>query len=342
MDENQAEQKKYHLAKLKENTSHVFELTTRTNCIIPISLDALIKITPAATNKRGPNAIEALKLANVALGQGADPYSKECGLMPVYAGGFHYEVWVAAQVRMRKAQAQPDYDGYKWGWITEDFVRHEAGRNTKADPSKIIGAWGQVARKGQTEPFYHEVFLAEVKKETKKLKSDGTVSKGGSWDRMPITMLAKVIRDQTHKFAYADKMGNLNTEDELRAYNVLPAPICSTPTRENRRKPAQDVTVRDAEPPVSDTEGGTEADDAGSGEDNGLVNITEKYAETVAMFSKLAGIENAEEAELKLREAAAFILCVEEEEVDSSEKFTADMLSHIIREIQTNGIPQDL
>jgi len=332
----QTETQQYHLLELKENRNHIFELQTRTNCTVPISLELLLAITPTSQGQRVANGIELLQLANIALGQGADPYAKECGLMPVFTGGFHYEVWVAAQVRMRKAQAQSDYDGYTWGWITKDFVRHEPGRATKANPAEVIGAWGQVTRKGQTEPFYHEVFLDEVKKETKKTKADGTVSKGGSWDRMPISMLAKVIRDQTHKFAYADKMGNLNTEDELRAYNALPAPVCNTPTRENRRRPAQDVTVRDAEP-VSDTEGSTEADDTGTAQEDNYIT----YLQLLLRFTEMTGLHGqAETAEKKFREVAAFILCVEEEEVDSPEKFTPDMLSHIARELEQNGVPQ--
>lgn len=308
----------YNLVTLQDNPNHTFELRTRSNSIVPISIKGLKAITQTPEGKREPNTMELIQLANVALGQGADPYAKECGLLPVFSGGFRYEPWVAAQVRMSKAQAQPDYDGYQWGWITKDFTRHESGRQTKANPKEIIGAWGEVKRKGLSEPFYHEVFLDEVSK----AKADG--SGKGSWDRSPLTMLAKVIRDQTHKFAYADKMGNLNTEDELRSYSSLPMASCDTPSRENRRKPAQDVHILESEPsPV--TEESTDAE----GDGFTLNDVLDK-------FCQLSACEG--DAHEEFTKWAAFVLCLELEEVDTPDKFTPQMVSHLMRELETNGV----
>ena len=131
----------YHLLKLKEDKEYTFELRTTTNSVVPISMAGLGGLSQQVkpTDKRAANMMELLQLANIALGQGADPYARECGLMPVYTGGFHYEVWVAAQVRLRKVQSQNDYNGYRWGWITKDLVRHEPGPKSQANPDQIIG-----------------------------------------------------------------------------------------------------------------------------------------------------------------------------------------------------------
>jgi len=331
----QTQEQTYNLIKLRDNPDFTFELATRGNCVVPINLKALAALTPVPSNQRAPNLMELTQEASVILGQGADPYSKECGLMPVYAGGFHYEVWVAAQVRMRKAQAQSDYDGYVWGWITKDLIRHESGRATKADPKEIIGAWGMVKRKGQSEPFYHEVFADEVSK----AKTDGTGK--GSWDKMPISMLAKVIRDQTHKFAYADKMGNLNTEDELRAYNTLPPPVCDTPSRDDRRKPVDSKTVENRQEPIEARDvksveaQGTEAAAPPAGE----ANIQQLYEALLAQFEELNKLRKAPK---RFTAFVSYHMCGEEDEYKAVEDFNPGMIALLKTKLENEGIAEDI
>jgi hypothetical protein len=323
----------YHLRKLQDDPKYTFELKTQTNCIIPINLEALIAITPHKKEERQPTIREAMMLANIVLGQGADPYAKECGLMPVYSGGFHYEPWVAAQVRIRKAQSQNDYDGYTWGWITKDFIRQESGRACKADPKEIIGAWGEVIRKEQAKPFYHEVFLEEYRKNEEK----------GSWGKTPLTMLAKVIRDQTHKFAYADKMGNLNTDDELRVYNIPEVPASDVAPRDERRKSLQDEVVMDRKP-VSDTEGSRAADDAGDSKHPLDTNMEapagERYGsllmEVTNTFKKLAKEAYGHTSnDVEFLKWANFFLG---EEIEQITDLISPQLEQLKRELETNGV----
>ena len=103
---------------------------------------------------------------------------------------------------------------------------------------------------------------------------------------MPIVMLMKVNRDQTHKFAYADKMGNLNTVDELRAYNELPEPVCETPKRAERRKPAQDVKVKDAEP-APDKDGSKDAEGVGTSDTDAEVLYNDAFYEFKRLMAGL-------------------------------------------------------
>lgn len=166
-------------------------------------LRALIKVPQEAP---APTDAQLLTFAYTCVTQGLNPYLEECWLSWL-GRNKGWTPLVAAQSRVRKAQSQPDYDGYEWGWITKEGMRHPAGLESKVSkPEDIIGAWGSVYRRNRTKPFYHEIFKAEYQKSTQR----GL----GVWDQKTITMLLKVIRDQTHKFAYADKMGNLMTENE--------------------------------------------------------------------------------------------------------------------------------
>jgi hypothetical protein len=304
------EQPTYNLMLLGEDEGHTFELSTTSNSIVPINLKALMALTDTPNGQRVPTKTELIKLASVCLGQAADPYSKECGLMPVFTGGFHYEVWVAAQVRMRKALAQPDYEGFSFGWITKDMTRHEPGRKSRANPDEVIGAWGEVYRTGR-EPYYHEVFLKEFQKDTKSGK--------GKWETSPITMLSKVIRDQTHKFAFADKMGNLCTFDEMDAYAhpQLDPPTCNTAPRAGRREVvSQDVTPE----PSADTEGRTESNT------DGFI----LYNQIFKMYANDAGLTvDSPKTKDLFTNYCAFTLDLDHSKVDDPSKFTADMLATV-------------
>jgi len=166
-------------------------------------LRALIKVPQEAPP---PTEAQLLTFAYTCVTQGLNPYLEECWLSWL-GRNKGWTPLVAAQSRVRKAQSQPDYDGYEWGWITEDGTRHAAGLESKVSKTEdIIGVWGRIYRKNRNKPFYHEIFKSEYQKSTQ--------SHLGIWDQKTITMLLKVIRDQTHKFAYADRMGNLMTENE--------------------------------------------------------------------------------------------------------------------------------
>jgi len=334
-----AKPEQYNITVLSKDPNHIFELKTTADAIVPITMKGILALTPVPKNERAPNSNEAMCLLDTILGQRANPYANECGLMPIYSGGFRYGVWVAAQVRMRKAQAQQDYDGYIWGWITKDGKRHNPGRESVANPDEVIGVWGEVYRKGQAKPFYHETYLAEFSK-----KKDGGK---GTWDKMEKGMILKVNRDQTHKFAYADCMGNLNTADELNAYQQepLPPPACDTPNRDDRRKPVESVVLKseDGQSSISGsaTNGvqgnrGAEAkttqpapDTDGSKEAEGAEEDLLKYDEVFIFYTELGGKE--------WEKYAAYVIAGDEEDI-APDKLTVEQLGQIKREIETSGV----
>ncbi len=335
----------YDLTLIKDNPDHMFSLKTQSNSIVPITIKGLLGLIPPVDGQRQPNTSELLQLVNVALGQGADPYAKECGLMPIFFGGFHYEPYVAAQVRLRKAQSQSDYRGYEWGYITKDFNRHVSGIQSKANPMEVTGVWGRVFRDGR-EPFYHETWMAEFRKEK------------GIWQKMGIGMLLKVNRDQTHKFAYADKMGNLNTYDEMAAYDADPplsAPTCDTPKRQDRKKPVEntytDPAPDTAQGDIIDPEPSSQASEAPveppaeATTPADPATLKTMYAGAYNAFTDLISEVNPALSLGKFQrlfdEFATFTLMIDKKDLPGEDDWTMPLLQALLAEL-AKGLPEPI
>ena len=326
--------------RLRQDPDHTYEMTTHNNCTVPVNMKAILNLTGVPDGKRPPNFSECAKMMATIFTQKADPYQEECWLVPNYTGGFHYTVMVAAQVRIRKAIAQPDYNGYVWGYITKDGVRHENGRKSKAVLADVIGVWGEVFRKGVENAFYHETFVTEFTKKTNSGK--------GTWEKRPTVMILKVNRDQTHKFAYADVMGNLCTDNEMNAYADEEVPFdephCGTKPRNERREtvkstvvespteqiPEQEATVTELEP-AGDTEGIKDEEAAGTVSGDKLYDLAKAIAKADNLEDGDCLPENL------VYEIAAVYLCKEVEEIEEGmEPFE---IENVIRYVETEGIP---
>ena len=219
-EENQiVKQETYRMRDLLENKT--FDVETKGGVLIPVSLELIDKLVTIKQGDRKPDIAEKMMFCNMIVEQRCNPYLGECWLVNMKG---RYVPIISAQKRIGKAQSLPDYDGYEWGWITSDGTRHAAGFASKAKREEIIGGWGQICFTNRKIPFYHEIFMAEY---------------GGK--ERPITMLLKTLRDQTHKFAFANEMGNLNTENEM---DYLPEPNYTPETpKRAARKPVESQAV---------------------------------------------------------------------------------------------------
>lgn len=128
----------------------------------------------------------------------------------VYKGKATFVVGVGGN--MRRAQEQPDYDGYEAGIIVrnEDGNIEEREGSFMTEEETLLGGWCKVYRKEIDKPFVSKVSL----KEYKQLKPDGTPNK--VWAGMPATMIEKVPVSQCHRNAYMGKNGNLYEQSEMR------------------------------------------------------------------------------------------------------------------------------
>ena len=110
-----------------------------------------------------------------------------------------------------------EYEGYVWGWITDDGERQKSGPDGSALPADIIGVWGKVFRDNVKEHFYFETFLSEFAKDT---------TEKSSWSERPLNTLLYLNRQKCLKGAYpedypiADEMMAL-PEFEVKRFKVL-------------------------------------------------------------------------------------------------------------------------
>ena len=190
---------KYNIKDLLDNDGCI-EIVTDGGTSIPVTMDLLQKLVPIGMKNgqpvRPPTVTELLMYGSLIIDQKLNPYLKECWCY--WLKGAYTSV-VSSMARMRKVQLQPDYEGWKWGWITGGGERNDQGGTVIF--TDIIGAWADVHRKGRL-PWHHEIFVAEY---------SGTF---GQWKERQFTMFSKVLRDQAHRLAYSDIMGNLSTENE--------------------------------------------------------------------------------------------------------------------------------
>jgi hypothetical protein len=172
----------------------------------------------------------------------------------------------------------------------------------------------ETKRKGEYEPAFRYFSIADA-------KLAGLWKKSGPWMTHPKRMLKYKARAFNLRDIFPDVLGGMHLTEELIDQEILPAPKCDTPTREERRKPAQDVTVRDVTPATADMEGIKEED--------ADVKTMVQYADVYGAYLLKNGIADNKEASKRFKNWAAYELCVEEEDVDKPEQFTDDMLKHL-------------
>jgi len=210
---------KYNIKDLFEEGGSI-EMTTEGGVTILLTLDLLRKLIPKGFTDRDkkvpardPNLAEIAMFANMILEDKLNPYKKECWC---YWLAREYASVVSSAARMRKVMVQDDYNGWVWGWIGADGQRYDQGGTVSLD--KIVGAWADVKREGKPD-WHHEVFLVDYNKSK--------------------SMLLKVLRDQSHKFAFQDIMGNLSTENEAEFHEDS-----SEPDSANEAEPTIEDKIR--------------------------------------------------------------------------------------------------
>jgi len=145
--------------------------------------------------------------------------------------------------------------------------------------------------------------------------------KCSTWCTHPKRMLKYKARACNLRDNFPDILLGLHLTEEMEGIEEqLPVPKCDTPTREDRRKPVDSVIVEDTEPDIIEPEDlGVEVEPTEDLHTQLLLGYLDKFPEG------------------SFQSWAAFVLCVEVDEVDSKEKFTQGMLTHLIQEWNTKG-----
>ena len=127
---------------------------------------------------------------------GLDPFKQEAHLI-IFKGKATHVIGVDGNIK--RAQEQPDYDGYEAGIIVrkEDGTVEEREGSFLLKEEDLLGGWCKVYREGITYPFVSKVTLEEYIQMNKEGKPNKI------WATKPATMIAKVPTSQCHRKAYA-------------------------------------------------------------------------------------------------------------------------------------------
>lgn len=110
---------------------------------------------------------------------------------------------VSKEALMKRAEANPSYDGLEAGLILlRDNEVIEVEGNFHLPTDEILGAWAKVYRKDRSKPFVSKVNLSEYDK------------KQSSWSDKKATMIAKVAKVQALREAFPVQLGAMYTQEE--------------------------------------------------------------------------------------------------------------------------------
>ena len=117
-----------------------------------------------------------------------NPFKREIYLIKY--GSYPAQIVVGYEVYLKRAERPKQWDGMESG-IKGSLKKHD------------LVAWVKIYRKDWKRPLYHEVDYNEFVK----TKADGTITQ--FWQKMPKTMLKKVVISQGYRLAFPDEMGDL-------------------------------------------------------------------------------------------------------------------------------------
>ena len=225
-----------------------------------------------------------------------------------------------------------------------------------------LAAVCETKRHGEPEPVKRYFSVADA-------KLAGLWKKSGPWTTHPKRMLKYKARAFNLRDTFPDILCGMHLTEEFMGETVA-APANTVLPRDERRKPVASVVTEPvpqavatpepaqpvvdvpatvvAEPPIYPNEPSegpaedslpTEASASPAPEPSEHFEPV-AYSELVGMFGTLNNIAG-QEANEKFLAWAAYVLLVEEAEIDAPEKFTQDMLDHLLHELENFELPQE-
>ena len=126
------------------------------------------------------------------------------------------QIVVSKDAFMKRAEQNPNYDGFESGVIYEDEKGELKNKKGIILPkgAKLIGGWCEVYRKDRTRPIYREVELSAYN------------TGKNWWQKAPGQMIEKVAIVAAVRDTFSEDVGDLYTSDEMEQA----APVDVTPT----------------------------------------------------------------------------------------------------------------
>lgn len=144
---------------------------------------------------------EIVMFLNLCKYQKLNPFLNEAYL--VKFGGKPAQIITSKEAYMKRAFADPNYDGFKAGIIVqrgEQTLELEGSFSLPGD--QLLGGWAEVFVKGKKHSYITKIGLDEF-------------SKGqATWKSMPKSMIRKTALVQALREAFPDNLGAMYTEEE--------------------------------------------------------------------------------------------------------------------------------
>lgn len=152
-----------------------------------------------------------------------NPFTKEVYFIKY--GNNPAQIVVSKDAFMKRAEQNPNYDGFESGVIYEDEKGELKTKKGVILPRKatLIGGWCEVYRKDRSRPVYREVELSAYN------------THKNWWQKAPGQMIEKVAIVAAVRDAFSENVGGLYTADEMEQA----APIDVT-----QRETQEDVKIR--------------------------------------------------------------------------------------------------
>ncbi|AZF91552.1 recombination protein beta [Streptococcus phage CHPC1042] len=152
-----------------------------------------------------------------------NPFTKEVYFIKY--GNNQAQIVVSKDAFMKRAEQNPNYDGFESGVIYEDEKGDLKTKRGVILPrnAKLVGGWCEVYRKDRSRPVYREVELSAYN------------TNKSWWQKAPGQMIEKVAIVAAIRDSFSENVGGLYTADEMEQA----APIDVTP-----RETQEDVKAR--------------------------------------------------------------------------------------------------
>lgn len=152
-----------------------------------------------------------------------NPFTKEVYFIKY--GNNPAQIVVSKDAFMKRAEQNPNYDGFESGVIYEDQTGELKSKKGVILPKncKLVGGWCEVYRKDRSRPVYREVELSAYN------------TNKNWWQKAPGQMIEKVAIVAAIRDAFSENVGGLYTADEMEQA----APINMEP-----RETQEDVKAR--------------------------------------------------------------------------------------------------
>lgn len=144
---------------------------------------------------------EVVMFMNLCKFQKLNPFLNEAYLIKF--GSQPSQIIVSKEAFMKRAEANPNYKGFKAGIIVarnNDLVEIEGA--VKLPDDKLIGGWAEVHRKDREMPIVVKISMDEFGKGQ------------ATWKQMPLNMIRKSALVNALREAFPENLGAMYTEDD--------------------------------------------------------------------------------------------------------------------------------